>query len=582
MSDDGTYQQVTSPDGTIHLFPEEATPEQIAKALGIKPPKSLDTSPPPETAANLEGDSTFRPKGVTGDFVGDSARYALTAAVRGGANLADYVPNLVNRTFSTPPGSWEAIANLPPNPTTEQKNTALRAILPPPEKGPANALADKFFAKNVSEFAPQGPAGRMGLAASEGAVETLPFGAASAGMGALSAASESLASNYTDNPLLRGAAAMAPVLLPVARNAMLPDMDKGVAKLASRLSDLGVELKAPQILPGGKASLGDVGQVRQYTRAVSRLMGEDTDRITNDTIDQVRTHAQTTLDDVASRTGLLGSPYFRGTLDSIENDAKIHYPVGSPQLAAVQHQLNTIRTEITTHPMAGDTYQYFTKKAGPVSRLSSDPMTSEFGQRIRTAMDDELERTAVQIGDPGAIRDLQQARQQYRHVNMIGPMVNDTTGLIDPQKFQAAAKRSYSDYKGGYASNTPDDVVTLAEGGKFLPSPTAQGDAKTSLPSNMLKTAAKYGTGSVGVGMGLAAGEHIGPELLDLAKTHPHLAMGAAALGGSLLAGQRARSAYVNSPGYRNLLIRKALGDTSLTPNLLAAPGMIATDQESR
>lgn len=151
-------QIVKAPDGTQHAFPDEATPEMIAGALGVKSPTNLGASfeqTPAEKATAIGGPDILPAlkslgKSAVANTL-DLAHNVTTGAVRGGGSLID-----------------EAYSRLGPEIGGSD---------------PGTKLAGAFFNNVLPPYQPQSGAGAAVQGATAGAVGS-PFGLLTAGLSA--------------------------------------------------------------------------------------------------------------------------------------------------------------------------------------------------------------------------------------------------------------------------------------------------------------------------------------------------------------------------------------------------------------
>jgi hypothetical protein len=129
-------QSVTLPDGSIHNFPDEATPEMIAGALGVSaPPSAQPANPQVGTGMDVA-------KSVGSNLVG------------GGIDLAMTLPNLVNQTVAGPQLLGRGIA---------ENVDKLIGIEPQPRGELWQPLYSSYDAEKVlgTDYQPQTTAGQV-------------------------------------------------------------------------------------------------------------------------------------------------------------------------------------------------------------------------------------------------------------------------------------------------------------------------------------------------------------------------------------------------------------------------------------
>lgn len=192
------------------------------------------------------------PAGAESDL-GDAARFAGTAAVRGLGGFLNFAtdPLAPIRTMVSP--DWEEVEkqrglNVTPQPG---KSNLLTTNGESALGSPGTALGDQVFnATGMREMKPQSELGRVGLAGAEGAVAGGPFGLAPAALSALGAALGQGTGDLTGSHRLATAASLLPGLLgkpiDIARQRFQPPETQAVNALSTDISR-GTEAGGPSI-----------------------------------------------------------------------------------------------------------------------------------------------------------------------------------------------------------------------------------------------------------------------------------------------------------------------------------------------
>ncbi len=163
------------------------------------------------------------------------------------------------------------------------------------------------------------------------------------------------------------------------------------------------------------------------------------------------------------------------------------------QLENVQNGFVTTTARHNGQPdtiMDGRTYQGLTRHGTPLQRAidDTDPTVSYYATRIRSALDDAMERTATARGTrPGvgirrALDDLRTARRQWYNMMVIskaavGPGEAAPAGLITPQKLRSVLTNS-DDRKLQYAAGR-GDLAELARAGEAIMAPISSSNTST-------------------------------------------------------------------------------------------------------
>jgi len=230
---------------------------------------------------------------------------------------------------------------------------------------------------------------------------------------------------------------------------------------------------------------------RQYTAAANKHMGEAADQATPEVIKSARERMGLIFENAAK---VLGIRFDDGLADDFRNITAQLRKEGFPEETTsriVQQMTNIINGFVDKTPravkmsggkptveMSGDTYQILTRAKTPLARAieDADPNISYYAERIRSALDDALERTvdtavktAYSKGKAGgparanAIRmaeaqeELTEARRQWYAMIIISKSVSGegtaaAEGLISPQKLRQNL------------TNSPDNKLSYAAG----------------------------------------------------------------------------------------------------------------------
>lgn len=336
---------------------------------------------------------------------------------------------------------------------------------------------------------------------------------------------------------------------------MVPNMVRpDIAPLADRfVNQYGIHLDPSQLTTNptyklmtdqaGKLPLSGAGNRiaesrLQWQQALSREMGEEAPHgVTHDVMDRAATRIGTGMDAIAGRTTIQGGPALASDFTNIAMDIP-RFGLTPEQLPPIRAQLRNVLDafQAGNGRISGETYQNLTQRGGPLDSVisSNDPTVSAFGMRIRHALDDAFQRSAV----PGDRDALQNLRYQYRVMKTVQPMVEQKglTGDIEPngllQRVRAQSAK-YDPSTGGLAYTGGGTLGDLAYGGQiFFGKPADSGTA-----ARNLVTGALLGGGGVG------------------ALTHPVAAAGT--LGGLLA--NRALQAGLRSPAVGSSMIENSI-----------------------
>lgn len=334
------------------------------------------------------------------------------------------------------------------------------------------------------------------------------------------------------------------------RNALSPKIEPSVRDIARNAERLGVNLRPSQIatsrvlqwLDRATASGGNEKQMKDFTRALSKTFGADTDALTDDALDAAEQSLKTRADSISSNTSAVLSPALNRGMAVISGN--LRGLVKSDQ-AAVREAIREVRSSFVNGQLNGKTYQLLTQRGGAVANLASgSPAVKEAGGALKELLDDAIEQ-----GSPPGIRDQwKEVRSQFRNFHAIKPLaVRNPAGLVDPASLA------------GKISKMPDgDLRDLAHAAPFLPRPNAAG-------AERLTGRGPYFRVGLGAGLGVGLGEaylgNISPKTLAIGAGVAATTEGAKIVTGAML----------RSPAYRNMVLqtRPAWTTGGALPNAL-------------
>ncbi len=343
-------------------------------------------------------------------------------------------------------------------------------------------------------------------------------------------------------------------------------VDPGVVDLMGRLESLGVKLRPSQVSMSGAlkkadellASGGNDIQLRDFTRAVSRTFGEDTDRITPGVLSGAAQRIEQQMDSIAQQAQLTYSPTLAHGISLVGATRK-----GLQK--AHQDQINEALSEITgafvNGKMDGETYKRLVLDKGSVIRnLMNEGNTSvkQAGVRLKELLDDELEAASP----PGVAEQWGEARSQLKNLLTVQPIMEGTvTGIVPPQKMHQQVRKFFHEY--GWES-LPAQMDTLAEGGRLMPRVDDTGEAIGTAKLPWWTKAGVLLPGAVGGGL---------LEYYVFSQS-PKIAAAALAGAGITAVGKTAVKSFMGSDFYRNSLTGGIAAPGTFTS--AASPAMIS------
>jgi hypothetical protein len=407
------------------------------------------------------------------------------------------------------------------------------------------------------------------------------------------AAGNALTSVASDEPVgqrietgVKAGAALGPAIGGLAAagsavgNRIAPGVDSATAKLAQLAHDkFGITLDADQITnsplvrkvsammnlnPINNHLARDATQRGQFTRAVGRTFGADSDSLTPEVMQGAKDRLGAQFDQIAARNPVHVDDNMLGDFAQIESEAQQALPQG--EFTPIAKQLDNVITQASKNgdTLTGEQYQALTRKGSPldVASNSANPNIRHYAIQIRGALDDALERSA----GPEDVKALQSARLQYKNMKTVEPLVSKSA---DNQITPALLNNRVSVNFKNRAYQGAGDLDELAQiGTRFLNPPHTSGTPEGIRAQRLLEGAGAGGALSLAVGGHLLGYGNLG----DLA-------------GLGLFAGRRVAGAGTNaiikrviqSEAYKNRLLNGAVdGDISSSVNGLP-PAFVLT-----
>ena len=233
-----------------------------------------------------------------------------------------------------------------------------------------------------------------------------------------------------------------------------------------------------RVLGGESYSANTNRALEGFTRSVTKEMGREVPKATPEVMQRVMDRESKVLEDVAKKLPIKFDKKLNDEFSGIAHDATRNAWVPDSVKASVSKQIEEIINGFheAGDRMSGTTYQGFTRYDTPLGRAirSADENVSSYAQRIRSALDDALERTArgrgtrEGVGMREAYRQLREARQRWYNMLIIsksvaGPGEAAAEGTVLPEKLRSALA-SKDTNKLGYAQGR-NKLAKLARAG---------------------------------------------------------------------------------------------------------------------
>lgn len=258
-----------------------------------------------------------------------------------------------------------------------------------------------------------------------------------------------------------------PDVFPQSRGGLL---DPGVAALARRMQELGIQLDPYQVsnspfvkygysagakIPFSGAEAHAESQLGQVTRAVTNTFGENSDRLTPEVLQQ----AHQRLGNGFQTFGANASIPVDWTLMMRLQQAvrRAQGSLSADSVPAIRAQAaNILRTGYNnrTNPgnIGGNAYLDLTAKGGPLDDMMQSPDRGIRlgGMWLREAVDDALQRNVA----PDQVAAVRELRRQWKNMKTVEPLTvradtvggaTPSTGIISPAGLRSVVNQSFGD-----------------------------------------------------------------------------------------------------------------------------------------
>lgn len=243
-----------------------------------------------------------------------------------------------------------------------------------------------------------------------------------------------------------------------------PTVDAPTAALVRDAENLGINIPASTFDPGTTSSiLTKTGLMNptdtraQITTALSKEMGHvGTANLDVPTMEGIQDDIGSKMDDFAQKADAAGGiPVKDSDLEDIADNSFADAPKVNKLVAKIKDRM-TVDPKTGQTYLTGDDYQALTQKKGLLSKAmkSSDSDFADTASEIRDHLDSQLQSTVA----PSDLADFQKARQQYRTMKIVQPLVESggVTGQVDSgaKLYNAiAGKQGYGSLKNALQYN---------------------------------------------------------------------------------------------------------------------------------
>jgi hypothetical protein len=184
-------------------------------------------------------------------------------------------------------------------------------------------------------------------------------------------------------------------------------------------------------------------QQNAFNRALAKEMGEASDKVTTEVVDNATNRVGDVFNSVARRAGdiEINSSFINKVRNTVSDAASV---LGGDAIEPIKAQIKRIFDVVNLNKsgkasISADSYLALTRKDAPLDRLikHQDSNMSYYALEVRKALDDMLEGSAPK----DVIADLKNARYQYAIAKALDPLaVKAPTGDINPKLVLGAAR----------------------------------------------------------------------------------------------------------------------------------------------
>jgi hypothetical protein len=369
-----------------------------------------------------------------------------------------------------------------------------------------------------------------------------------------------LSEQLTTGALIGGALSPASRIIGAGYNAaadyIAPTIPARVGQLADKAVKAGIDLRGSQIsqspfirqldsvlahVPGSGIAADNAAQRAQFTRAVGRTFGADSDELSPHVMETAKNNISQIYKDVSARTNILADPDFLANLDNVGETAKGY--LDTTHQPTLDRLIANIKAKVTPEGVIpGEAFQALTQKGSMLDRATQNgnPAFAQTAKQIKAQLNDALQASAA----PEDAAALQDASLAWKNMRTVENAINPATYQVTPGSLQRPVNKSY----GNRVYTGAGDIGDLADAGKMFLVPEAT--TNTAERGKLLSTLYHYGNGLVGLGAA-SLGYREGLEPLYIGMAGVGGATGAAALG-------KATGATLSADWYRNKLIQAA------------------------
>lgn len=301
-------------------------------------------------------------------------------------------------------------------------------------------------------------------------------------------------------------------------------------------------------------------QINQFTRAVSRTFGADSESLTPDVLAEAQGRIGARMDRIAHETRIKADDTLVNDLARIEEEAQGDVTPG--EITPIKNRISDVLGKIGEDGhITGAQYQALTRANTPLARAMAhpDPNISYHAGRVRDALDEAMERSLVADGRQDLLAELRDARLQYKNLKTIEPLATKAGAnehAISPPLLQARVNAQFR----SRAQRGAGDLGDLADIGQaFMKAEPNSGTAG--------RSGARLALSEAPMMLGAALTGHTSIPEIALAASVPLIA------GAPLRAGIRT---YMDNPLLAQSLIKRGARGDQESPWRKAASALIS------
>lgn len=262
---------------------------------------------------------------------------------------------------------------------------------------------------------------------------------------------------------------------------LLSHITPQAATAARGLDKLGVDVPAGAI-PGASpirralnAGFGDGGQQAraQMTAAASKLIGSDSPVLTDQVLNTAEAKLRNDFNSFAAVThnNNFADPQLYNDAKAISTDLNASKATND-SIKEFNKNLGTIfRSKSGSGPQInGADYMQLTQRGGLLDRMKQNPDLREFSIRLHDSLNDALQRgLQSQPNGQALAAGLDTTRAQWKNLQVLSPLVDDTTGQLSPAKLGSAVDRSFKRSSRATPGPLAKNMMALGEAHNFVP-----------------------------------------------------------------------------------------------------------------